>query len=63
MSAVTLQAVPTAEEAEAVGFRGSPTVLVDGVDPFADPAAPVGPGGAAVLPPTASRAPTDIIDA
>lgn len=41
-SVVTLQAVPTAEEAEAVGFRGSPTVLVDGVDPFADPAAPVG---------------------
>ena len=41
-SVVTLQAVPTAEEAEAVGFRGSPTVLVDGVDPFADPSAPVG---------------------
>ena len=42
LSVVTLQAGPTAEEAEAVGFRGSPTVLVDGVDPFADPAAPVG---------------------
>ena len=40
--ALRLQAVPTAEQAEAVGFRGSPTVLVDGVDPFADPAAPVG---------------------
>lgn len=24
------------------GFRGSPTVLIDGVDPFADPNAPVG---------------------
>ena len=37
-----LQNVPTAEQAEAVGFRGSPTVLVDGRDPFADPSAPVG---------------------
>jgi hypothetical protein len=34
--------VETPEEAERVGFRGSPTVLVDGVDPFADPDAPVG---------------------
>jgi len=34
--------VETAEEAEQVGFRGSPTVLVDGVDPFADPGAAVG---------------------
>ncbi len=34
--------VTTAEEAEAVGFRGSPTVLVHGRDPFADPDAPVG---------------------
>ena len=32
----------TPEEAEAARFRGSPTVLVDGRDPFADPAAPVG---------------------
>lgn len=40
--ALTLQKVATAEAAEAVGFRGSPTVLVDGNDPFADPAAPVG---------------------
>jgi hypothetical protein len=34
--------VATPEQAEAVGFRGSPTVLVDGQDPFADPNAPVG---------------------
>lgn len=27
--------VETPEEAERVGFRGSPTVLIDGVDPFA----------------------------
>lgn len=34
--------VDTPEEAERVGFRGSPSVLVDGVDPFAEPDAPVG---------------------
>lgn len=34
--------VSTVEEAQAVGFRGSPTVLIDGIDPFADPDAPVG---------------------
>jgi len=28
--------VSTPEEAEAAQFRGSPTVLVDGLDPFAD---------------------------
>jgi hypothetical protein len=39
---VTRQLVETSEEAERVGFRGSPSVLVDGVDPFADPDAPVG---------------------
>lgn len=27
--------VATAEEAEAAGFRGSPTILIDGRDPFA----------------------------
>ena len=32
----------TPEEAEAVRFRGSPTILVNGQDPFADPDAPVG---------------------
>ncbi len=39
---VELERVPTEEEAERLRFRGSPTVLVDGVDPFADEAAPVG---------------------
>ena len=34
--------VATAEQAERTGFRGSPSILVDGVDPFADPNAPVG---------------------
>ena len=29
-------------EAVALGFRGSPTVLLDGVDPFAEAGAPVG---------------------
>jgi hypothetical protein len=39
---VTRHPVDTPEEAERVGFRGSPSILVDGVDPFADPDAPVG---------------------
>lgn len=34
--------VTTPEEAERLRFRGSPSVLIDGVDPFADEAAPVG---------------------
>jgi hypothetical protein len=34
--------VTSPEEAERLSFRGSPTVLFDGVDPFADPSAPVG---------------------
>ena len=34
--------VNTAEEAEATQFRGSPSIMVDGVDPFADLDAPVG---------------------
>ena len=34
--------VTTPEQAEQLRFRGSPTVLVDGVDPFADDSAPVG---------------------
>ena len=34
--------VATPDEAEAVQFRGSPTVLVDGRDPFAVPGSPVG---------------------
>lgn len=37
-----LHLIDTPEAAEEHAFRGSPTVLVDGVDPFADPDAPVG---------------------
>lgn len=39
---ITLEAVETREAAERLGFRGSPTILVDGRDPFADDDAPVG---------------------
>jgi hypothetical protein len=34
--------VATPEEADAVGFPGSPTMLIDGSDPFAGESAPVG---------------------
>lgn len=34
--------ISTPEQAEVAGFRGSPTVLVNGRDPFADPDAPIG---------------------
>lgn len=34
--------VDTQEDAERLGFRGSPTVLIDGRDPFASPDDPVG---------------------
>jgi hypothetical protein len=37
---IEMQLVESPEEAAAVGFRGSPTVLIDGVDPFADPDTP-----------------------
>ncbi len=33
---------PDAGAAPQLTFRGSPTVLINGADPFADPAAPVG---------------------
>lgn len=39
---VAYELIETPEAATAAGFRGSPTVLVDGIDPFADPDAPVG---------------------
>lgn len=39
---VTHQTVKTIEEAEAWRFGGSPTVLIDGVDPFARPTDPYG---------------------
>ena len=40
--AVVYEVVDTPEKAEAARFRGSPTILVDGCDPFADPASPIG---------------------
>ena len=54
---VAVEPVETHEEALRVGFRGSPTVLVDGRDPFGDAhadiglacrvyATPIGPQGA-----------------
>lgn len=39
---VSRHLVDTLEEAERVGFRGSPSILVDGVDVFAEPDAGVG---------------------
>ena len=36
------QLIDTPELAAQVGFRGSPTILLNGADPFADPDAPVG---------------------
>lgn len=55
---VTHQNVETIEDAERWEFRGSPTVLVDGTDPFGRPDDPVGlacriyqtPSGAAGTP-------------
>lgn len=39
---VSYEKVETPDDAERLGFIGSPTVLVDGTDPFATPGAPVG---------------------
>ena len=39
---VTRRRVETPEDAGAIGFRGSPSILVDGADVFPDPAAAVG---------------------
>jgi hypothetical protein len=39
---IELERVETLERAQEVAFRGSPTVLVDGEDPFLDEGAPVG---------------------
>lgn len=39
---VAYRKVSTPQEAEEVGFRGSPTILLDGRDPFLDREAPVG---------------------
>lgn len=39
---VRRQLVETVEDAERLGFLGSPTILIDGVDPFAEPGAAPG---------------------
>ncbi len=39
---IELERVETPERADEVSFRGSPTVLIDGEDPFLDETAPVG---------------------
>lgn len=39
---VSYQLIENHDAATGHQFRGSPTVLLDGVDPFADPDAPVG---------------------
>ena len=39
---IQLVNVDSQAQAEALSFRGSPTVLIDGVDPFLDDDAPVG---------------------
>ena len=39
---VTRQLVETPEDAEAIGFRGSPSILVNGTDLFPDVSASVG---------------------
>lgn len=41
-ASVDLVEVTTPEDAERLRFRGSPTVLIDGADPFAEPDDPVG---------------------
>lgn len=39
---ITRHVVDTPEEAEHTGFRGSPSILINGNDPFANPDDPVG---------------------
>ena len=39
---VTRRLVDSPEQAEALTFRGSPSILVDGIDPFASGNEPVG---------------------
>jgi len=39
---VSLTLVETPEEAERLSFRGSPTVVIDGIDPWSHPDAPIG---------------------
>ena len=39
---VSLTVVDTPEKAERLSFRGSPTVVINGVDPWDNPDAPIG---------------------
>ena len=39
---VSLTRVDTPEKAAQLSFRGSPTLLIDGTDPWGDPDAPIG---------------------
>lgn len=39
---IVYEKIESHQQAEAVGFRGSPTILVAGHDPFADDSAPTG---------------------
>lgn len=39
---LSYEVIDTPSAADAVGFKGSPTILVDGVDPFADGDEPAG---------------------
>jgi hypothetical protein len=39
---LTYRTVATPEDADAAGFRGSPTILINGRDPFGGESAPVG---------------------
>ncbi len=39
---IDYQLVTTSEDADRVSFRGSPTILIDGVDPFAVGDEPIG---------------------
>lgn len=49
---VTTTVLETDEQAQARGFIGSPTFLIDGDDPFAQPGAPVGLACRVYLTPT-----------
>jgi glutaredoxin len=39
---VTCHTVDTDAEAQRLGFRGSPTILIDGIDPWVQDDAPIG---------------------
>ena len=51
--------VNTPEAAQVVGFHGSPSIHIDGVDPFADPDAPVGLSCRIYRTPMGAAAPPD----